>query len=397
LSYDKSFFSASDTYRVEGVLQSPDGNLDESSSIGWPIGKALATHFPEIEKISYVRNARPIINHNDAYFNENALMADNAFIDVVGLPLLQGNPNGALEQPFSIAISESSAKKYFGNVSPLGKTMFIQDTIPYTVTAVFRDIPLNSHLRFDMLLSFSSACAEDPAFCDEQFATGWFNMNVYNYVKLNNTATPEKFNSKIRDIVQLYGKSEVEKYGYKCYLNLRPFSDIYLHSNMPTGFGEVGSYKMVKLYIGIALFVLLIASFNFINLTTVRSMDRARVIGVQKVLGNIRRRLIAQFLTETGLLCVFSFGISLVLMFFLLPTFNEITGKTLTLPILFSSGNLLLMLGVLILLIPLAGFYPALVLSAYEPIQVLKGKFSRSVSGNFLRKVLVTFQILLSI
>jgi len=397
LSYDKSFFSASDTYRVEGVLQSPDGNLDELSTIGWPVGKALATHFPEIEKVSYVRTARPIIKHKDAYFNENALMADNAFIDVVGLPLLQGNPNGALEQPFSIAISESSAKKYFGNVSPLGKTMFIQDTIPYTVTAVFCDVPQNSHLRFDMLLSFSSACAEDPAFCDEQFATGWFNMNVYNYVKLNNTATPEKFNSKIRDIVQLYGKSEVEKYGYKCYLNLRPFSDIYLHSNMPTGFGEVGSYKMVKLYIGIALFVLLIASFNFINLTTVRSMDRARVIGVQKVLGNIRRRLIAQFLTETGLLCVFSFGISLVLMFFLLPTFNEITGKTLTLPILFSSGNLLLMLGVLILLIPLAGFYPALVLSAYEPIQVLKGKFSRSVSGNFLRKVLVTFQILLSV
>lgn len=397
LSYDKAFFSAANTYRVESLLKNSDGNLDELSTTGWPVGRALAAKFPEIEKVTYARNARPIIKHNDTYFNEHALMADNAFMDVVGLPLLQGKSAVALEHPYSVAISESSAKKYFGSDNPVGKTLFIQDTIPYNVTAVFRDIPKNSHLRFEMLLSFSSACADDPVFCEEQFATGWFNMNVYNYVKLGKEVSPEKLAGKIRDIVQVYGKSEVDKYGYQCFLSLRSFSDIYLHSNMSTGFGDVGSYKMVKLYMGIALFLLLIASFNFINLTTVRSMDRAREIGVQKVLGNVRCRLIGQFLTETGLLCVIAFIISLFVMVALLPTFNEITDKTFTLPLIFSPGNLLLMLGVLVILIPLAGFYPSVVLSAYEPIQVLKGKFSRSVSGTLLRKVLVTFQILLSV
>ncbi len=397
LSYDKSFFSASDSYRVECILQGSDGNLEELSTIGWPVGKTLAANFPEIEKLTYVRNARPIIKHNEAYFNENALIADKEFFAVVGLPLLKGNPDKALEQPYSVAINESTAVKYFGNDNPIGKTLFIQDTIAYHVTAVFRDIPYHSHLRFNMLLSFSTTCADDPAFCDEEFSTGWFNMNVYNYVKLRKEVSVEKLVPKIRDIVQVYGKAEVDKYGYKCFLSLRSFSDIYLHSGMATGFGDTGNYNMVKLYMGIALFVLLIASFNFINLTTVRSMDRAREIGVQKVLGNVRRRLIGQFLTESGLLCSIALMICLALLVVLLPFFNEVTGKIFSLNLLFTPGNLLLMLGVLLLLIPLAGFYPALVLSAYEPIQVLKGKFSRSLSGTVLRKVLVTFQILLSV
>ena len=397
LSYDKSFFSASNTYRLESMLRSSDGSMEAVSTNGWPVGKALEANFPEIEKVTYASIARPIIKHKEAYYNENALMADQSFIEVIGLPLLQGNRALALEQPYSVALSKTSAIKYFGNDNPVGKTLFIQDTIPYQVTAVFQDIPEHSHLQFNMLLSFSSKCANDPGFCEEQFSTGWFNLNVYNYVKVSSNANLEKLEAKIRGIVQIYGKNEVEKYGYQSFLSLRSFSDIYLHSNMATGFGPVGSYKMVKLYIGIALFVLLMASFNFINLTTVRSMDRAREIGVQKLLGNVRSRLIGQFLMETGLLCVFALIISLLLMISLLPAFNDIADKNFTLPLLLAPANLLIILGVLVVLIPLAGFYPALVLSGYEPIQVLKGKFSHSVSGTLLRKVLVTFQIVLSV
>jgi putative ABC transport system permease protein len=397
LSHDKSFFAAKNTYRIESVLQGTDGALDEISANGWPVGKVLQDNFPEVEKISYARDWMPVLKLNENYFNEDALFADKNFVEVIGLPLQSGNPATALEQPYSMLISGELSKKLFGTDNPMGKTIFIQDTIPYTVTGVFENLPANTHLRFNLLASFSSLCASEAGFCEDQFATGWFNINVYNYVKLKAEVNPENFQAKIKDVVQVYGRSEVEKYGYKCFLNLRPFSEIYLHSNLVTGFGKVGDYKMVKLYIGIGIFVLLIAAFNFINLSTVRSMDRAREIGIQKVLGNVRKRLIGQFLTETGLLCLLAVFISFVTMIILLPNFNQLSGKTFTIPDLFAPGNLFIMLGVLLIMIPLAGFYPALILSAYEPIQVLKGKFSRSVSGTMLRKVLVTFQILLSI
>jgi putative ABC transport system permease protein len=397
LNHDRTFFAAENTYRLESVLQEPDGTMNDISANGWPVGKVLSENFPEVDKVTYARDWMPVLKQNGSYFNEDALLADNNFVDVVGLPLVSGNPVTALEQPYSLLISEDLSRKFFGNENAMGKTIFIQDTIPYTVTGVFSNLPANTHLRFNLLASFSSICSSDPGFCEEQFTTGWFNINVYNYVKLREGIERDAFEAKIKDIVQVYGKAEVEKYGYKSFLRLRPFSEIYLHSNLVTGFGKVGDYKLVKLYIGIAIFVLLIAAFNFINLSTIRSMDRAREIGIQKVLGNVKKRLMGQFLMETALLCVVAVLISFLLMLLLLPGFNQIIGKSFERSDLFAPGNLLILVGVLLVMVPLAGFYPALILAGYEPIHVLKGKFSRSVSGTNLRKVLVTFQIFLSI
>lgn len=394
--FDARFANQEQVCRLESDMIRPDGQVSKMSAVGWPIGKTLKAQYPEIESLTYLREWHPIINQKDIRFYEDALYADEQFFAVFGFPLQEGNPATALQQPFSVVITPAIKEKYFGEGEALGKVLMVNDTTPYKVTGVFAPLPAESHLRFDMIGSFASACSLNPGMCEEELADGWFDINVYNYVRLNKNATVAATNDKIKNLVQVAGKKAVAETGFKTNLSLRPVKDIYLYSGMPTGQGTVGNFKTIQLFLAIGIFILLIACLNFINLSTARSVERAKEIGIQKVLGNDRKRLILQFLTEAAVLCTIAAIISIILMVALLPAFNTFAGKSFTVRSLLTLDNLLLLSGIIVVLVPLAGFYPAWVLSSFKPIKVLKGSFSHTASGALLRKSLVVLQFVIS-
>jgi len=397
LSYDKGFKSEGRICRVETTTTTKDGSSTSMATAGWPVGRALASEYPEIESLTYMSNWSPIISYKGAKFYESAFYADKNFFNVFGNELLEGYARTALKEPFSLVISESLKEKYFGNGEALGKILMLNDTVPYKITGILKTPTTPSHLKFDMLGSFASRLAGRPQDWEQEFSSGWFDINVYNYARLKKGVTPEALTKKVRDLVLRDGKAAVAATGFKSKLFLRPVEDIYLYSGMSTGVAPVGSIKLVNLFSLIALFILIIACLNYINLTTAKSVERAKEIGIKKVLGSNRGKLISQFLAESALFCIAAMIISILIVLFLLPLFNDFTGKTLTDATLFSKDNILLILGIVLVIIPVAGFYPAMVLSSYKPIKVLKGTFSHSGSGNLLRKALVITQFVISI
>jgi len=397
-SYDKSFPDADRIYRVETNIQMQDGTTNSLPAVGWPVGKVLATDYPEIDNVTYMRDWLPIIHFKGTHFYEDALYADEEFFNMFQYQLSEGNAASALTEPFSIVISKKLKEKYFGNEqNVIGKVLMINDTIPYKITGVFKDLSAPSHLKFDMIGSLNTICALYPGDCKEEYASGWYDVNMYNYIKLKKHVPLAAAEAKIKNLILEKGKEAVEQTGFKSTLKLTPLTKIYLYSNMPTGVGATGNIKSVRFFLLIGIFILIIACLNFINLTTAKSVERAKEIGIKKVLGSNRKKLIFQFLTETALLCFAATIISILLMIILLPLFNQFLGEAFTTGNLFSLTNILLMLAIFLLLIPLAGFYPAWVLSSFKPISVLKGRFSHTASATLLRKGLVVIQFVISI
>lgn len=398
LSYDKGFANADRIYRVETNLQMQDGSLNSLAGVGWPVGKVLATEYPEIERVTYLRNWRPIINVNGTHFYEDGLYADNEFLKVFSYQLLEGTTSNALKEPFSIVISEEMKQKYFANQqNVIGKILMLNDTVPYKVTGIFKKPATPSHLKFEMLASLSTMDALSPKMTKDEYASGWFDVNMYNFIQLKKNASADALGAKVKNLVEQHAPEVIKQTGFKPSLTLRPLTKIYLYSNMPTVRGSVGNIQTVRLFFLIGLFILAIACLNFINLTTSKSVERAKEIGVKKVLGCDRKKLIVQFLMEAGLLCISAVAISIVLLALLIPEFNQLSGKTYTWASFFSYTNCLLIVAIIVVLIPLAGFYPALVLSSFKPIAVLKGKVTSSLSGVLLRKGLVISQFVISI
>ncbi len=397
ISYDDQFQSAGRIFRVESDLKVNDGSSSLTQNVGWPVGRHLVAAYPEIEYLSYMRDWMPMVKMNDNRFYENGLYADNNFFKIFSYQWLEGNAATALEKPYSVVITASLKKKYFGDAASVtGKVLMLNDSVPYSITGVIQD-EKKAHLQFDMIGSFETYCAINREDCEQEFAKGWFDINVYNYVKLRKDANAVTVGNKIRNIVSIEGKDAVAATGFDAKILLRPLKDIYLRSGMRTGTAAVGNYATVKLFLAIGVFILLIAGLNFINLATAKSVERAREIGIRKVMGSDRGKLIRQFLSEAGLMCMVAAMISCCLLVVLRPWFNEYTGKQFTVNDLFSAGNIAMMAIIVLVLIPLAGFYPAWILSAYQPIKVLKGRFAASASGTALRKALIVTQFTISV
>ena len=397
-SYDTGFADPKQIGRVETSLTLADGSTSALPTVGWPVGRALAAEYPEIESLTYMRRWSPVILFNGTRFYETAFYADSNFFRVFDYQLLEGNPATALAEPHSLVISEKVKEKYFGKEpNVIGKTFILSDSITYKITAVVKTPETPSHLQFDMLGSFSSLTATDPRGFDQEFSDGWFDVNVYNYVKIRRSASPASLTAKVKDLILRDGKAAVAATGMKSTLFIRPVSAIYLYSGMSTGNTPTGNIATLRLFSLIGGFILIIACLNFINLTTARSVERAKEIGIRKVLGAARGSLIVRFLSESAWLCILAALLSVGTLLFLLPAFNGLTGKTFTAASLFSAGNIFLLGLILCLVIPISGLYPAWVLSSFQPVKVLKGRFAHSGSGNLLRKALVITQFTISI
>lgn len=396
-SYDAFHAHAGRIYRVcTDIVDIKSGAVSGSiETNGWPIGQLLKEDYPEVEEVAYIKDGRDLfVNQGEKRFEEGWYYASEDFLRIFSFPLIEGNADNALTQPNSVVITRSMEKKYFGDQPALGKPLSFVDTLSFVVTGVLEDIPARSHMQFDMLISFATYYTEiNPGFA---YDDGWGNLNVRNYILLREDADVQSFFANAHDIYMNHVKEGMEKWGMYMYVDFEPLRDVYLKSERGNGMGPSGSIERVYLVSGIAVFVILLACINFVNLTTARSVHRAREVGLRKVVGSSRRALIRQFLGESLILTLLSFVMAIVLVQLLMPLFNQLVGKDYTPGILLRpeliGGMALLIIGIAFL----AGFYPAVVMSGMRPAQVLKGKAHMPAGGTGLRRSLVVFQFIIS-
>ncbi|MEC3963888.1 ABC transporter permease [Flagellimonas halotolerans] len=404
VSYDQHYAKKNQIYRVvfQGEIQ---GEVMKSTHFQLPFADALQSDFPEIIKAGKVNTIEifgagkrgfRLTGKKENTFEENFILADQEAFDILEIQLEQGDPATVLTEPKSIVLSKSKAEKYFPNGNALEQTIFLDNdtSTPYTVTGVMEDVPESSHLDFDFLLPI------------EDTNQSWTNQNYFTYVLVNPNTNIQELEQKMTLIVEKYIIPAQMKRGRSANFidvlrtaeyKLQPITDIYLKSDLKMQDGlKHGDVKFVWLFAAIAIFVLLLAIINFINLSTAKSANRAKEVGLRKTIGAFRNNLVNQFLTESVVFSIISFVLGVVLAWVLLPTFNEIASKNMELP--WSAWWFAPMLLVSALLVGvLAGLYPAFYLSAFRPANVLKGKLSVGSKSGKLRSGLVIFQFTTSV
>lgn len=412
LKFDRFHDKADSIYRLNWDFKSPN-NEGLGSGTPPPLAAALVHELPEVKAVTRLYPVSDmIVRHGDKFFNEqNIVAADSNFFEFFSFKLLAGNPKTVLDKPNSVILTEKTAQKYFDDEPALGKILTIGDdnkkfwgtySSIFRVTGVVENISVNSHFRFDFLTSISS----QPQVA--YFDWSWIWMQVVTYAMLDADALIPDLETKIMDIVATqappafnrvgFSYDELIENGGRWNFVFQPLTDIYLGSvNIGSRLGTVGNRIYVVMLAVIAVFILFIACINFINLATARSANRAREVGVRKVLGAVKRNFIGQFLTESVIFSFLAILIALGLTEILLEQFNHLSGKALALNLM-ESLWLLPSLALITFIVGIAaGGYPALYLSKFQPVQVLKGKLTVGMKSQGLRNMLVVFQFAISI
>lgn len=393
-----------DNYHEKGdrIYRVVHGNKDQSIEDFWvwgnaPIGQALADNFPEIEKICQFSGRADFMfaNGEKKYQEEDVFLTDSTVFDVFSWKLLKGNPKTALAAPFSVVLTESTAHKYFGDEDPLGKSLKSDGAAgranggEYLVTGVMEDVPSNSHFRFNALVSMSTFRKSRP-----DIFTAWGYVDFYTYFLVNDQFDRAKFEAKIPSFInkQMAGDPNSK---YK--IVIEPLKDVYLRAYSQRQPGETGSLPNIYLFSIIGVFILVIAIINFMNLSTARSMERSKEVGIRKSIGANRGSLIYQFLSESFIIVVISMMAALIIVYAALPAMGNFTGKVFFIQKFINTQTSVIILGMMVLIGLAAGSYPSFVLSSFNPVKVLKGMSKSGRSGTNLRRVLVVFQFSLSI
>ena len=402
VSYDKQHPYADRTYRISRSFHSDDGVESlHLGAIAPPFGPYLKEAFPEIEKMTrLLSNGNTSFVFGDKRFYENKVyFADENFTDVFKVNVLRGNAKKALEEPFSIMITEAVAKKYFGNEDPVNKLVKLDNNIPCKVAGVFESLPSNMHLHPEVLISFNTL-KDSSIYGAEGLRTNWGNNSFFTYIVLPGNYDYKKLEARLPSFIDKYYHFPGEPPGFVgskfTHLYLWPLTDIHLRSHLADEVEENGDIKRVYIFSVVALFILLIACINYMNLSTARSVLRAKEIGIRKAIGAERREIILQFLSESVLLSYVAILLAIGLTALLLPWLNSFSGTSLRMQLLFRWEVLVPVLVAPLLVGILSGIYPALFMSSFEPVRVLKGLFK--VGGNLsLRKALVVVQFAVSI
>jgi putative ABC transport system permease protein len=402
LSYDAYNEKADRIYRVAASFLYGGRSFDIAVAPP-PMAQVLIDEFPEVEKaVRFRQRGRFIFRYGENTFKEiRVSYVDPSFFGIFSIPLLKGDPNTALDEPNTLILSRNTAQKYFRDEDPVGKTIRLNDRTDYMVTGVSEEIPGNSHFHFDVFISMTSLA--------ESKLQTWMSQNFQTYILLHEGADPASVEAKFPDLLVKYmgpqieafmGKS-IEKLAEENELRggffLQPLRDIHLHSDLIAEMEATSDIKYVYIFTAIALFILIIASINYMNLSTARSAGRAREVGIRKVLGSFRSQLIRQFLTESMMLCLVSLVIALGLARLALPFFNGLSGKALSMADLGNPAMVGVLVLVAIIVGILAGSYSAFFISAFQPVNVLKGHLKSGVKTGWLRSGLVVFQFAASI
>ncbi|MBS1663101.1 MAG: ABC transporter permease [Bacteroidetes bacterium] len=405
LSYDRYNVNADRIYRIDEDLYFNNTKYDAVSTSKF-FGPTLVASYPKVQQMVRFRNPGSLLvrKGNDHVFEHHFTFADSTIFKVFTLPMIAGDPNTALNNPGSIVIDESAARRYFNSTDVIGRTLEVgSDNTLLKITGVFRDMPEQSQFHF----SFIRPLRESYNFNDPS-DNNWVSNNYYTYILVQPGTTRAEVQKDVDEVVNLHVSPELEamfhtsgadleKAGNHFRCPITPLTDVHLHSNKSGELEANSNIQFVYIFSVIAVLILLIACVNFMNLSTARSANRAKEVGIRKVAGSTKGHLILQFLTESILLSLFSLILALGVAVLLLPVFNQLAGKSLHADVLFS-GRFLPVLILLVLVVGfLAGSYPAFYLSSFQPIQVLKGKIAAGFRSSWLRSSLVVFQFFISI
>ncbi|MEP5613037.1 MAG: ABC transporter permease, partial [Cyclobacteriaceae bacterium] len=402
-SYDKFHSNHEDLYRIRyKVYQGEELRIDCAAAVP-RVGPFMKEKMPEVIDFARAYPISGVISTNNIKFREDRLhLADPSILKIFDFPLLYGDASTALVEPNQVVISEEMAKKYFGKSDAVGEQLTFNSWRELTleVTGVAIDVPINSHFKFDFLISYQTlnneTTNEDGRVASE-VEWGWYDFN--SYVLLEKGTDRLAFDRKFDEIHMEERREEFEKGGRRAEFPLQPITDIHLYSNLlqESEPEEQGDGQAVFFLSIVAFFILVIAWVNYINLSTARSVERAKEVGVRKTMGAYRKQLIYQFLTEAIVLNFISLVIGLIIVVVGIRFFNQLTDSVLSLSFLASVQFWLTAIGVFIVGSTLSGIYPAFVLSSFKPSSILKGKFSGKGAGTGLRKALVIFQFAASV
>ena len=403
LSYDNFHTDAERIYRMDF-----SGNINGSEFItalaSAPAGPTMPEEFPEVEESTRLRGSGNWTirrkDEDNAYNEENVVFVDANFFTFWDFNLINGDAVTCLERPNTLVISQSVAEKIFGDDDPVGEIVVMDNDEDWEVTGVYEDMPSNSHFKYGIMLSMESR--------EEAKQKFWMSFNFNTYIKLAEGSEAAELEAKFPDLIQKYIGPEIEQFmgasmeefeeaGNSAGFYLFPLTDIHLYSEKLGELDTNGDIKYVLIFTAIAMFILILACINFMNLSTARSAGRAKEVGVRKVMGAYKSQLRKQFLTEAFLITLISILIAYSLAFVLLDQFNQLADKVMAFNSLLSPQFILIMIGVLIVVGFLAGSYPAFFLSKFRPVEVLKGKLNLGLKGGGLRSTLVVLQFCVSI
>ena len=399
LSYDKHFDDSENIYRIviEGRFNGRDFTGVDTPA---PAGTAFREQIPGVEERLRFQNwGGSVVKYEDKVFNEDDIVfADETFFKVFSTRLIDGNAEEVLKNKNTMAISQSAAKRYFGDEDPMGKRLKINNNEEFEVRGVYEDIPDNSHFHFDLLLSFIT---REETYNSQM----WLNQSWTTYLKLADNVTKEQIGEAMNEIAIERMSPEFKQFldmsfeeftsaGNTFHYFLQPLEDVHLRSENYGGFEAGGDITYVYIFSAVAAFILLLACINFMNLSTARSANRAKEVGIRKVMGSYRSQIIAQFIAESVLITFIAGLIGLGAATSILPLFNDFAEREMVLDFM---ANLPLVFAGSVLVGFLSGLYPAFFLSAFTPAKVLKGNLSLGMKSGGLRKVLVTFQFFVSI
>ncbi len=390
-SYDRFHTKGDRIYRVSTDIKTPTDQLIWASTPSGIVPR-MRQEFPEIESQVRTRYASFLFRKEDKKFQEKeTLCADSTFFNIFSFPLVKGSAKDALSEPYQVVLSETAAKKYFGNADPMGQTLLFTDKNKnIRVSGVMKDFPRNSHFRSDVIVSMATMEKLDTT-----LNTNFGGFNCVSYILLKEGTNPDELSAKLPAFLDRNWGKKLDEYKMHYTFHLENMKDLYMRSDRSDY--ENGSVTNIYIFSTVAIFILLLACINFVNLTTARASERAKEVGVRKVTGATRGQLVRQFLGESVLVCLLSYALAVLLVLLSKNLFNDLAAKTIITNILDHGKHLLLLALVSALIGLLAGIYPAFVLSGFKPISVLKGRFAAGASGNRLRKALVVSQFSISI
>jgi putative ABC transport system permease protein len=391
LSYDHFHEKSSSIYRASLEMQYNGQKI--STAVSPTALLPALKEFPEVEEGVRVYNPSAwnpfVVKKDDNLFHETRFyVADSTFFKVFSFSLIEGNEDNALRDPYSVILTASTAKKYFGNADPVGKTLLVNNTQEYTVTGVLPDVPSNSLLQFDLLASFASIRQgrEQPT---------WWSANYQTFFVVRDGTDIASLDDKIDTYVnKAIGASNPQD---QVRYNLIKLTDIHLRSSFENEPEVVGSIDYIYIFGAVALLILAIACINYVNLATARAMDRAKEVGIRKVAGAFRNQLLMQFIGESALITIVAYLVAFSFVYLTLPIFNALTSLPFDTSVFFTPSFILTSVVAILMISLCAGAYPALAITSFKPVSVLKGNFKHSGNGVLLRKALVVTQFSISV
>ena len=401
LSFDKYNKNTNRIYRVNNEVKFGSNHFDMAITPAL-LGPTMVKEFPQVEQYTRIRwYGSFLVKKGNENIQEGRVgFADSTLFEVFTLPMIAGDPKTALKEPHSLVITEKIAKKYFNNTDVVGKNMIVNDTGNYKITGVIKNIPAQSHFNFDFFVPMS----ENDGSNDDN----WLSENWNTYVLLKKDADAKQLEPQLNGMMDKHvgpqlksvinqSLEDFKKSGAYVRASLTPLANIHLHSNKGSELAGNGNAQFVYIFSAIALLILLIACVNFMNLSTARSSNRAKEVGVRKVLGSLKGDLIQQFLTESLLISFIALIVAILIACLLLPYFTQLAAKDIHVSTLFQPKMLMLLFALMLIVGLLAGSYPAFFLSSFQPTDVLKGKLAGGFKRSWLRSTLVVFQFFISI